>query len=78
MSRTKRNPPPHMIFSEKPYEKTLDRKPWFKPTSSYKKVAKSARKAKENQVLKNALANNKDFDEMVIPEVPKEDREHYL
>ena len=47
-----------------------DRKPWSKPSSSYKKVKKKARKAKIRAAMQNKDYNN-------VIDFPMEDRRDY-
>ena len=48
-----------------------DKKKWYKPNKTFKKLQKKRDEAKPNQKLKEAIAQNKDFDEVVLPDAKK-------
>lgn len=54
-----------------------DKKKWYKPNKNFKKPRRRSEKAKLNNEVKNALANNKDFDNIMIDEVKNSDRWDY-
>jgi hypothetical protein len=64
MSRTIRKE--HRVFST---VTTRDKKPWFKPDSTFKKIRKKVRKAREKRAFR---------EEKEIPKFRKEDRWLYL
>ena len=65
MSKTKRKA---NRYEDKEWKKTRDKKRWHKPSHAFKQMQRQAERAMTKGVLRNTVANNKDFDDMVIPD----------
>lgn len=77
MSRTKRrkqsihNTVLHST-KEDGWKETADKKPFYKPTSKFKKNEGRRQKSKPKQAFKEAVARGKDFDDVALPVDKKE------
>jgi hypothetical protein len=51
MSRTRRKKLDWYSFEDEPWRESADKKKWFKPNSSYKKMARRKRKTQQKRAL---------------------------
>jgi len=70
MSKTKRSV---NDYEDKEWKKTRDKKRWHKPNKAFKQAQRQSERALTNGTLRNAVANNKDFDGIIIPDPKKHD-----
>jgi predicted transcriptional regulator len=78
MSRTKRTEDPYYNESKtlpkkKKWKATRDKKHWGKPNKAFKQMRRQGEKAKIKNAIRDAVANDKDFDNVVIPDAKKHD-----
>lgn len=79
MSRTKRTEDPYYNESKtlpkkKKWKATRDKKRWNKPTKTFKTMQRQKEKSKGKNTIRDAVANNKDFDNIIIPDAKKHDQ----
>ena len=77
MSKTIRKEDPYnnskKLSKKEKWKATRDRKPWYKPSKDFKETNRHRERAETNGAIRNAVANNKDFDEIIIPDAKRHD-----